>query len=142
MSGLVLIVRLAGERVALSAAEVESVIEIDGVTPVPGAARHIAGLSALRSRVVTVIDGMASRGHGAAANPRDAVVAVVDGHPYALLVDSVEDVVAITGEPRQLPGSLAGGWGRIARAGVEAEGDLILLLDFAALIAGPAAEAA
>ena len=49
MSDLLLIVTVAGERVALPAASVESVVELD-LDPVPRAAPHVAGLSALRSR--------------------------------------------------------------------------------------------
>jgi purine-binding chemotaxis protein CheW len=142
MSELVLIVRLAGERVALRAAEIESVVEIEAVTPAPGAAPHVVGVAALRSRVVTVIDGAASLRGGGVTTIRDAAVAVIDGHAYALLVDSVEDVVAADGDPRPLPGSVGGDWSRIARASVAAEGDLLLLVDIAALIAGPAAQAA
>ena len=142
MSELLLIVRLAGERVALPAAEVEAVVEIEGVTPVPGAAAHVAGLSALRSRVVTLIDCARSVGSLCGAVPRDAAVVVVDGHPYALLVDCVEDVVPATSELRPLPGSLESGWSRAVRGCIEAEGDLILFLDIPALIAGPIAEAA
>jgi purine-binding chemotaxis protein CheW len=142
MSELVLIVRLAGERVALRAAEVESVVEIEAVTPAPGAAPHVLGVAALRSRVVTVIDGAASLRSGGPTAIRDAAVAVVDGHAYALLVDSVEDVVAADGEPRPLPGSVGGEWSRIARASVAADGDLLLLVDIPALVAGPAAQAA
>jgi len=142
VSALLLLVRLGGERVALPATDVEGVVELEGVTPVPGAAPHVVGLSALRSRVVTVIDGSASIGGEPCRSRRDAVVAVIGGHPYALLVDGVEDVVAASGEPRPLPGSLGGGWSRVARAAVEAEGDLLLLLDLAAIVAGPAAEAA
>ena len=143
MAELLLIVRLAGERIALPAAEVDSVVEIEALTPVPGAAPHVAGLAALRSRVLTVIDCLASLdpsrsladGHG------EAVMAVVDGHPYALLVEAVEDVVESNGE-RHPVASLAGGWRRIGRATIEAEGDLLLLADVEALIAGPARDAA
>lgn len=142
MSALVLIVRLAGQRVALQAAEIESVVEIGAVTPVPGAAAHVVGLAALRSRVVTVIDCSASLRLEARSAVRDAAVAVVGGHAYALLVDSVEDVVEASAEPRPLPGSVDGEWGRVARASVEAEGDLLLLLDIPALVAGPLASAA
>jgi purine-binding chemotaxis protein CheW len=140
---LLLIVRLAGERVALPAADVESVVEIEALTPVPGAAGHVAGLAALRSRVLTVIDCLASLdpSRRLPANAREAVMAVVDGHPYALLVEAVEDVVEASGERRPAT-SLAGGWRRIGRATVEAEGDLLLLADVEALIAGPAREAA
>ena len=142
MSGLLLIVRLAGERVALPAAEVEAVVEIDGATPVPGAAAHVAGLSALRSRVVTLIDCARSLGKDGGAVYRDAAVAVVDGHAYALLVDSVEDVVPAAGELRPLPGALESGWSRVVRGCIEAEGDLILVLDIPALVAGAVAQAA
>jgi purine-binding chemotaxis protein CheW len=138
---LVLVLTLAGQRVALLADEMESVVEIEAVAPVPGAAAHIAGLSALRSRVLTVVDARASLGLGPTEKPRDAVVAIVDGHPYALLVDAVEDVVE-GGDIRPLAASAGPGWSRVARGAVEAEGDLMLLLDLAALVAGPQAEAA
>jgi purine-binding chemotaxis protein CheW len=140
---LLLIVRLGGERIALPAAEVESVVEIEALTPVPGVARHVAGLAALRSRVLTVIDCLASLdpARRLSEGQTEAVMTVVDGHPYALMVETVEDVVEASGE-RQPAGSLAGGWARIGRATVEAEGDLLLLVDVEALIAGPAREAA
>lgn len=143
MAELLLIVRLAGERVALPAAEVDSVVEIEALTPVPGVAGHVAGLAALRSRVLTVIDCLASLdpSRRLPADAREAVMAVVDGHPYALLVEAVEDVVESSGE-RQPATALAGGWGRIGRSTIEAEGDLLLLADVEALIAGPAREAA
>ena len=143
MAELLLIVRLAGERVALPAADVESVVEIDALTPVPGAAGHVAGLAALRSRVLTVIDCLASLDPSLRlpAEAREAVMAVVDGHPYALLVEAVEDVVEASGE-RGPATALTGGWRRIGRATIEAEGDLLLLADVEALIAGPVREAA
>lgn len=139
---LVLVVNLAGQRVALASEDVESVVEIEGITAVPRAAPHVAGLAALRSRVLTVIDCRASLDLGPTEKARDAVVAVVDGHPYALLVDTVEDVVEAAGGIRPLGASVGPGWSRVARGAVEAEGDLMLLLDVPALIAGPAAEAA
>ncbi len=144
MAELLLIVRLGGERIALPAAEVESVVEIDSLTPVPGAARHVAGLAALRSRVLTVIDCLASLdpSRRLAEGHSEAVMAVIDGHPYALLVEAVEDVVEAQGEHQAPATSLSGGWRRIGRATVEAEGDLLLLADVEALVAGPAREAA
>ena len=144
MATLLLIVRLAGDRVALPAAEVESVVEIEALTPVPGVAGHVAGLAALRSRVLTVIDCLASLdpARRLAEGQTEAVMTVVDGHPYALMVEAVEDVVEASGERQPPSGSLAGGWARIGRSTVEAEGDLLLLADVEALIAGPGREAA
>jgi len=142
MSALVLIVGLAGQRVGIRAAEVESVVEIADITPVPGAPPHVVGLAALRSRVVTVIDGAVALGSAAPTPVRAAAVATVDGHAYALLVDDVEDVLETSGDPRPLPGAVDGAWSRVARESVEAEGDLLLLIEVAELIAGPLARAA
>lgn len=144
MAELFLIVRLAGERIAIAAADVDSVVEIDALTPVPGAAPHVAGLAALRSRVLTVIDCLASLdpSRRVAEGAGEAVMTVVDGHPYALLVEAVEDVVEASAEPQPAAPALAGGWRRIGRATIEAEGDLLLLADVEALIAGPSREAA
>lgn len=144
MNQLLLIVNIAGERVAIPAADVESVVELEGLTPVPRSARHVAGLSALRSRVLTVIDCFASLelGRATAREMREAIVVEADGHPYALVVDSVEDVVEMDGTVRPLRTSLTGGWRRVATGMVEAEGDLLLLIDTHALLTGPTAQAA
>ena len=51
MNEMLLVVMLAGRRAALPAIEVNSVIELAEVTPVPRAAGHVTGLAALRSRI-------------------------------------------------------------------------------------------
>jgi purine-binding chemotaxis protein CheW len=143
MAELLLIVRLAGERVALPAADVESVVEIDLVVPAPGTPPHVAGLAALRSRVLTVIDCPAALGFAPGTAPhRDAVVAVIDSHPYALLVEDVEDVVEADADPVPLPVRTAALWRRVAKGMVTAGDELLLLIDVPALVAGPASEAA
>jgi purine-binding chemotaxis protein CheW len=132
---LLLILTIAGERVAFPADEVESVIELDEIVPVPGSAGHIAGLASLRSRVLTVVDCRAALDCPAGART-EAVVVPSGGHYYALLVDGVEDVVDASGpiEEANLPfGSV---WARAALGTVEAGGDLLLLVDPHALVAG------
>ena len=144
MTELLLIVTIAGERVTIPAADVESVVELDALIPVPRAAPHVAGLAALRSRVLTVIDCFASLelSGGAAGRLKEAIIVEADGHPYALLVDSVEDVVEVDAEVRPVRTSLSGGWRRVARGMIEVGGDLLLLIDTQALLAGPSAQAA
>lgn len=142
MAELLLIARLAGRRVAFPASAVEAVVELEGLTPVPRAGAHVAGLSALRSRVLTVIDGLASLEFGTSAALREAIVVPSDGHTYAILVEEVEDVVEATAPPRPVKAPLGAGWDRVASFMVEAEGELHLLVDPHALIAGPAAHAA
>jgi purine-binding chemotaxis protein CheW len=143
MADLLLIARLAGRRIAFPAAEVEAVVELEGVTPAPRAAPHVAGLSALRSRVLTVIDGLAALEAGRSGEAgRDAIVIPSGGHTYALLVEEVEDVIEAAAPPCPISAPLGAGWDRVAIGTVEAEGELYLLVDPHALIAGPAARAA
>ena len=98
MTELLLIVTLAGQRIALRAADVEAVVEVGALVPVPRAPAHVAGLAALRSKVLTVIDCHASLAFEAPRPRRPrrhAVVTTVDGHNYALLIDQAEDVVEV-----------------------------------------------
>src|SRR5678809_1309506 len=115
MSGLLLVVTIAGARVALPAAAVESVVELDTLIPVPRAPQHIAGLSALRSRVLTVIDCMRSLELGetdCSDGIREAAVVELDGHHYALIVDVVEDVVESASDPSPVRAAMGPGWER------------------------------
>ena len=140
MNELLLVVTIAGERVALPAAAVESVVELDTLIPVPRAAPHVAGLSALRSRVLTVIDCMRSLELGetdCSDGIREAAVVELDGHHYALIVDLVEDVRRSRCRIRRRSGPRwATGWERVSQGMVETETGPLLLVDVAALIAG------
>ena len=140
MNELLLIVTIAGQRVALPAAAVESVVELDTLIPVPRAAPHVAGLSALRSRVLTVIDCMRSLELGVSRTKGllEAAVIEVDGHHYALIVDSVEDVVEAISDPAPIRAAMGAGWERASAGMVETEEGPLLLVDVAALVAGGA----
>jgi len=142
---LLLVVTIAGERVALPAAAVESVVELDMLIPVPRAAPHVAGLSALRSRVLTVIDCMRSLELGATGcshGIREAAVVELDGHHYALIVDMVEDVVETMSDPLPVRAAMEPGWERVSQGMVETETGPLLLIDVAALIGGLETKAA
>lgn len=139
MNELLLVVTIGGERVALPAAAVESVVELDTLIPVPRAPAHIAGLSALRSRVLTVVDCMRSLELGTSPCPgaiREAAVVELDGHHYALIVDMVEDVVEAQSDPVPVRAAMGPGWERASHGMVETETGPLLLVDVAALVAG------
>jgi purine-binding chemotaxis protein CheW len=145
MNELLLVVTIGGERVALPAEAVESVVELDTLIPVPRAAAHVAGLSALRSRVLTVIDCMRSLELGTtdcSDGIREAADVELDGHHYALLVDLVEDVVEALSDPAPLRAAMGPGWERASQGMVETETGPLLLVDVAALVAGGEAKAA
>ena len=145
MSSLLLVVTIGGQRVALPSDAVESVVELDTLIPVPRAAPHVAGLSALRSRVLTVIDCMRSLELGTTEcsnGIREAAVVELDGHHYALVVDLVEDVVEAMSDPTPMRAAMGEGWERVSAGLVETESGPLLLVDVAALIAGAEAKAA
>lgn len=140
MSEMLLVIMLAGRRAALPAVQVNSVIELGEVTPVPRSPAHVAGLAALRSRPLTVIDGAAALGMPAGEadwRHKRAVVVEHDGHLYGLLVDAADDIVAALDEPGPLGADPGPGWRSAALGRVETEAGAVLLLDIAALIAGP-----
>lgn len=138
MNDLFLIVEIAGQRAVLPAAFVESVVEVDQVAPVPCASSHVFGLFALRSRVLTVIDTIAALGGPRSApGEKQAVIVTVDGHLYGMLVDNVDDVVAIEGAPVQPRALLSDGWARYSKGVLEHDGEPLLLIDVPAMIAGP-----
>jgi len=143
MQQLFLIAHIGGRGVAIESGQVESVVDIGAITPTPRAAPHIRGLAALRSRVVTVIDTHLALGLPERANAATrAVITVVDGHHYAILVDSLEDVAAF--EPTALPAGLAlhAGWRRAGCGAIERDGEPLLVIDLTALLPGPTANAA
>jgi purine-binding chemotaxis protein CheW len=143
LNELLLIVTIAGSRVALPAAAVESVVELDALIPVPRAPAHVAGLAALRSRVLTVIDTLRSLELGesdCSKGIREAAVVELDGHHYALIVDVVEDVVEALSDPSPVRAAMGAGWERASKGMVETEEGPLLLVDIDALIAGAASE--
>ncbi len=144
MEDLKLIARIAGQDVALSTELIESVVEIDAITPVPLAGIHIAGLAALRSRVLTIIDSYAALELGVSSRDGvvQAIVVTIDNHLYGLLVDEVIDVAAITDDPQPLHAGLSRGWSHAAIGVVEHQGRALLLLDPAQIVAGSQALAA
>lgn len=144
MKNLKLVARIAGQIVALPAELVESVVELEQITPAPLAAPHVAGLAPLRSRVITVIDTYVAIGVPApeAEGCRQVVVVSIDGHGYGLLVDEVEDVVSLACDVLPVPAGLRPGWAQASSGLIEVDGQGVLLVDPLRLVVGTVALAA
>jgi purine-binding chemotaxis protein CheW len=145
MSTMMLVVVIAGGRAGIPAPAVNSVIDLASITPVPRAAPHVAGLAALRSRPLTVIDCRAALGLEPDGDPsarRRAVVVEHEGHLYGLLVDAADAIVASRAEPDPIGADPGPGWREVASGRIETEAGALLVLDLAALIAGPDRRAA
>ncbi|RYY24132.1 MAG: chemotaxis protein CheW [Sphingomonadales bacterium] len=136
MTHLYLIAQIAGRAVAIDSDQVESVVDIGEVTPVPRASQHVRGLAALRSRVVTVVDTQSALGMPGVSDARRAVITHVDGHHYAMLVDALDDVAPFDLLPMARGVALDGAWRSAGRGVVEREGEPILAIDLASLVPG------
>lgn len=136
MSQLYLFARVADTQIAVASGEVEAVVKLGDVSPVPGMPAHIAGLSALRSRVLTIIDIAALiRGIATPASARSlAIIADIAGHSYGLMVDAVTDICPVPDGELPLRGQLDPAWAPHARALVEGEHGLSLLVSLAGFI--------
>ena len=144
MNELLLMCTIAGRRAAITAIEVQSVIEVETITPIPGTPEFILGLTALRSQALTVIDCALAIGleGGARSAEQRAAVVEIDKHLYALLVDEAHDVGEARSDPVAVPGGFGEGWQRAARGMVETDGGPTLLIDIEALVSGPLRQAA
>ena len=78
MNDLLLICTIAGRRAAIPALDVQSVIEIETITPIPGTHDFICGLTALRSQALTVIDSSLAIGLGTPCVSKDNRAAVIE----------------------------------------------------------------
>lgn len=137
MTRMFLIAWLAGRAVAIESTQVDSVVDIGPVVPVPRAGRQVLGLTALRSRVVTVIDTHAALGLPPADVPATrGVITAVNGHHYAVLVDALDDVAPFDLAPLTMGVLLDPAWRAIGCGIVERDGEPILAIALDALIPG------
>ena len=133
MSLVVVLARIGDQRVAFDAREVESVVDLGWIAPVPLAPPHVAGLTALGSRVVTVID-CALLLHLTSAHADRAITASCGGHSYALRVDAVSDACEVD-DPVPLDTAAAGpAWASVADGVVRAPEGYALLIHPARLL--------
>ncbi len=143
MNNLLVMATIAGRRCALNARDVQSVIELGTITPVPRTPDFIAGITALRSQALTVIDCRKALGLDPSDYPTDTRAAAIsiDGHSYALMVDHIEDITTAVAEPGDVVGGFGENWSRVATGMVETSNGPALLIDLAILISGPEAQA-
>lgn len=133
----VVAIRIGAQDFGVPVMQVRDVLRRQHLTPVPLAPRSIAGLLNLRGRIVTAIDLRTRLGLPAQAAASDATHVVVENGSelYALVVDSVGDVLHV--DERQLavpPQGLDPQWRAVASAVYPTETGLIVLLDIPRLL--------
>ena len=139
MIRMMLIVTIDGARVALPADRIDCVIELGALTPVPKSSPAIAGLSTLRSRVLTVIDtpvaiGLHDGRSEEVGSHGRAVVVRHDGHDYALSIDAAQDVRQARAELDPLSLDVGKGWSRVALGVATIDDEAVLAVDIDRII--------
>jgi purine-binding chemotaxis protein CheW len=137
MDGLYLIAVVAGQRIGIDAQMIEAVVQVGEVIAVPRADPIVAGLYALRSRVLTLIDCQ----YRVTGKPADrsvmrlAVIASVGNSQFGFLVEKVIDVASTSDARLQpLPAS-AGVWTEFVVGHADFDGQPVMLVDLEKLVA-------
>ncbi len=138
MSALFLIAHINGARVAINSENIESLVHVQEVIAVPKCDPSIAGLFALRSRVLTLIDSqyLVTGKNRPVQKGALAVVAEISGHHFGLLVDSVEDVVTINVDRIENNIKPAKAWAPLITGTASVGGEMVMILDPARLVNG------
>jgi purine-binding chemotaxis protein CheW len=137
MNEILILAQIADRPCAFRASDVETVIEVQAITPIPRAPPHILGLTTLRSQALTVLDCRAIAGE----NPEDfstdsrAVAVQTGAHSYALRVDEVRDVAMMASEPVQISGGFGDIWSEFAEGMAETDAGPVLVLNPAQILA-------
>jgi purine-binding chemotaxis protein CheW len=136
MPSLFLIAHINGARVAIESERIESIVHVQEVISVPKCDPSIAGLFALRSRVLTLIDSqyLVTGEKQAVHKGALAVVAEISGHHYGLLVDAVEDVVSIGEEQIESHIKPAKIWESLISGTASVGGEMVMILDPSRLV--------
>lgn len=122
---------VAEQRYGLNILEVREIRIWSGVTALPNAPEHVRGVINLRGAIIPVIDMRALFGLGQTVPTSTHVVVIVAAHDglTGLLVDSVSDIVSIeSGTLAALP-ARGSDTQRLFAGLIEAENELVAVLD-------------
>ena len=125
-------VRVGGEQYALPVSYVLEVVEIERLTPVPGAPPAVLGVCNLRGQVLPVVDPAPLLGAGGRERATHVVVTEGAAGRAGLAVAAVLDVAALP-EPKPATDPHLAGAALV-------EGDLVGVLDVPSVLAAAGSE--
>ncbi|MEJ2573770.1 MAG: chemotaxis protein CheW [Gammaproteobacteria bacterium] len=129
--------RLGEEKYGIDVLQVQEVLRVTEISPVPGAPDYVLGIINLRGNVVTVVDARSRFG----LPPQDADdasrIIVVDAFEkvVGLLVDNVSEVVYVPNSQIEMAPNVGTDESRKFVSGVfNRDSELLIMLDLAKLI--------
>lgn len=129
--------RLGDEIYGIDVLQVQEVLRITEISPVPGAPNHVLGIINLRGNVVTVIDARNRFGLPLKETDDASRIVVVDAYEkvVGLLVDNVSEVAYVPNSQIELAPNVGTDDGNKFVSGVSnRDGDLLIMVDLAKLI--------
>ena len=130
-------VTIGGQMFGVPVLSVRDVLVARKITPIPLAPPEVAGALNLRGRIVTAIDMRRSLDlpPREGADPGMYVVVEESDELYSLMVDSVGEVMTLSGdELERAPGTLDPRWREVSGGIYRLEGNLLVLLDIERLL--------
>lgn len=124
--------RLDGEKYGINVVQVQEVLRITEIAPVPGAPDYVLGIINLRGNVVTVIDTRNRFGLPSKDTNDDSRIVIIetDGHVIGILVDSVAEVVDLyESEIESAPNVGKAGNSRYIQGVTSRDNQLLILVD-------------
>jgi purine-binding chemotaxis protein CheW len=124
--------RIGKQLFGISVLAVQDVMRHQSIAPIPLAPEFIAGSLNVRGRIVTAFDMRRRLNLGAYPEPNKIMLAVVEVQHelFALMVDSVGDVLSLNMENfEKVPANMDGGWRTMAAGVFKLETELLVILD-------------
>ena len=129
--------RLGDEIYGIDVLQVQEVLRITEISPVPGAPHYVLGIINLRGNVVTVIDARNRFGLPPKETDDASRIIVVDAFDkvVGLLVDNVSEVAYVPNSQIEVSPNVGADDGNKFVSGVSnRDGDLLIMVDLAKLI--------
>jgi len=130
--------RLGGETYGIDVMNVQEVLRITEIAPVPGAPDYVLGIINLRGNVVTVVDTRARFGLPSSETDDASRIVIVESENQVvgILVDSVAEVVELNqSEVDVAPNVGNEDSGRYVQGVANRESDLLIVIDLDKLLA-------
>lgn len=122
--------RLEGEKYGIKVMQVQEVLRMTEIAPVPGAPHYVLGIINLRGNVVTVIDTRRRFGLADVENDDETRIVIVEANNnvVGILVDSVAEVVDLKMSEVETAPNVGNDESSKYIQGVSSTGDSLLIL--------------
>lgn len=129
--------RLADESYGINVMQVQEVLRVSEIAPVPGAPHYVLGIINLRGNVVTVIDARIRLGLATSEVTDSTRIVIIEGarHVVGILVDCVAEVVDLRASDVESPPNVGKDESANYIQGVSSrEDELLILVDLNKLL--------